>query len=163
MEINTYRLKKRSHIIAAPWDGLSEPWAQHPYWSLSGDVYIELPTNADADQAGVAYLSIICIPSVRLTIRRGRIVDIQRLMTSLQEDRLEFGNTSNLLYKLINFFERTVNQSLYYRQQTDKLEDQLKRESGSFNHNEGADQRRHLTQLEFICEDQVLCAKSLVS
>lgn len=127
-------------------------------------LYIELPTNADAEQADVAYLSIICIPSVIFTIRRGRVVDIPRLMTTLQEDPLEFGNTGNLLYKLIDFFiERTVNQGLIYRQQTNRLEEQLKQEPETIDPDAIAELRQHMTQLEFICEDQVFCAKSLVS
>jgi len=129
-------------------------------------VYIELPTNADPKHSGgIAYLSIICLPSLMITIRRGELPQLPRLITLLEkEERLEIGNTSNLLYKIIDYFiERTVNQSFDYRRHINRLEEQLQQEPETINSNELADLRRRLTQLEYICADQQYCTTSLVT
>jgi magnesium transporter len=126
--------------------------------------YMELPANVDAENSAVAYLSIICLSSMLITMQRGQIPTLSRLIMLLEEEeRLEIGNTSNLLYKIIDYFiDRTVDRSLIYRRQINRLEDQ-QQGLETMESNELADLRRHLKQLENISADQLYCSTSLVT
>lgn len=128
-------------------------------------VYIEFPTNAGKEYGEVAYLSIICLPTSIITIRRGDIAQLPSLIASLQQDsRLDLGNTANLLYKLIDYFiDKTVTQSLVYRQQLNLLDKRVVNDPDDLDPNVIADLKRQVAQLESICEDQLYCAKSLVT
>jgi len=87
-------------------------------------VYNEFPTNTGHEHGEFAYLSIICLPALIITIQRGDVAQLPTLITSLQQDTgLAIGNTANLLYKLIDYFiDKTVTQSLVYRKQLTRLE-----------------------------------------
>lgn len=128
-------------------------------------VYIEFPTNAGKEYGEVAYLSIICLPTSIITIRRGDIAQLPSLIASLQQDsRLDLGNTANLLYKLIDYFiDKTVTLSLVYRQQLNLLDKRVVNDPDDLDPNVIADLKRQVAQLESICEDQLYCAKSLVT
>jgi len=128
-------------------------------------VYIEFPTNAGHDYGEVAYLSIICLPASIITIRRRDVAQLPQLIASLQQDScLELGNTANLLYKLIDYFiDKTVTQSLVYRQQLNLIAKSVVHDPDDLDPNQIADLKRQVSQLESICEDQLYCAKSLVT
>jgi Mg2+ and Co2+ transporter CorA len=51
----------------------------------SDSVYIEFPTNASKDNAGVAYLSIICLPKRVVNVRRGDMTQLPNLITYLTQ------------------------------------------------------------------------------
>jgi magnesium transporter len=130
----------------------------------SDAIYIEFPTNAGHEYGEVAYLSIICFADLVISIRRGEVEPLPEFINFLQEDNeLTIGNTANLLYLLIDYFtEKTITQSLVYRQQLNLLEKKLIQDPDDVNPNDITDLKRQLTQLEFICEDQLYCAKSLI-
>jgi len=127
--------------------------------------YIELPAIPDAELGGVAFLSIICLSSILITMPRGQIPTLPRLIMLLEgEERLEIGNTSNLLYKIIDFFiDRTVDQSLIHRRQIHQIEERQQQGLESIASNELADLRRQMKQLESISADQLYCSTSLVT
>ncbi len=128
-------------------------------------VYIELPTNVDSENHTIAYLSIICLPSLLITVQRGEISALPLLITFLEkEEPLEIGNTSHLLYKIFDFFiDKTVDQSLLYRRQIKQLEEQQEADPETLDANDLAGLRRQLKQLENIIADQLYCATSLVT
>ncbi|MCB8984866.1 MAG: hypothetical protein H6659_13635 [Ardenticatenaceae bacterium] len=130
----------------------------------SDAIYIEFPTNAGHEYGEVAYLSIICLADLIVSIRQGEVGPLPEFVNFLQEDNeLTIGSTANLLYLLINYFtEKTVTQSLVYRQRLNLLEKRLIQNPDDVDPNDITDLKRQLTQLEFICEDQLYCAKSLV-
>ena len=130
----------------------------------SDAIYIEFPTNAGHKYGEVAYLSIICFADLIISIIRGEVESLPDFINFLQEDNeLTTGNTANLLYLLIDFFtEKTITQSLDYRQRLNLLEKKLIRDSDDVDPNDITDLKRQLTQLEFIGEDQLYCAKSLI-
>lgn len=131
----------------------------------SDAVYIEFPTNAGREYGEVAYLSIICLPDLIITIRRGNVEQLPKFITSLEHDSgLTTGNTANLLYLLLDYFiEKTITQSLAYRQQLNPLEKKVVHDPDEIEPNDITDLKRQLTQLESICEDQLYCVKSLVT
>jgi magnesium transporter len=130
----------------------------------SDAIYIEFPTNAGHKYGEVAYLSIICFADLIISIIRGEVESLPDFINFLQEDNeLTTGNTANLLYLLIDYFtEKTITQSLVYRQRLNLLEKKLIRDPDDVDPNDITDLKRQLTQLEFICEDQLYCAKSLI-
>lgn len=130
----------------------------------SDAVYIEFPTNANHEYGEVAYLSIICLPDLIVTISRGHVTNLSDFVVSLQKDtRLKTGNIANLLYLLIDYFiDKTITQSLVYRQQLNLLEKRVIHEPDDIDPNILTDLKRQLTQLDSICEDQLYCVKSLV-
>jgi Mg2+ and Co2+ transporter CorA len=130
-----------------------------------GAVYIELPANENGMFREVSYLSIICLPRLLVTIRRGDIPKFDTFVTTLQNDLpLESGNTSNLLYLIINFIiDKTTVRSLFYRKQLNQLERKLVQNPEDLDPEDMTTLNHQITQLESICEDQLLCAGSLVS
>jgi magnesium transporter len=127
-------------------------------------VYIEFPTNASNDEVGVAFLSIICLPTFIITVIHGDVTQLPNFIISLQQDRkLIIGNTANLIYMLTDYFiDKTITQGLVYRQQLILLEKKLDQDPEGIDLNEITDLKRLVSQLEAICEDQLYCAKSLV-
>lgn len=127
-------------------------------------IYIEFPTNAGHEYGEVAYLSIVCLPDAIVTIRRGEVASLPNFITLLQaEKKLTIGNMANLLYLLFDYFiDKTITESLVYRQRLNLLEKRLIQDADDLDPNDIPDLKRQLTQLESICEDQLYCAKSLV-
>jgi magnesium transporter len=127
-------------------------------------VYIEFPTNTSNDEVGVAYLSIICLPELIVTVIHGEVTQLPNFITSLQQDRkLSTGNTANLIYMLTDYFiDKTITQGLVYRQHLSLLEKKLDQDPEGIDLNHITDLKRLVSQLEGICEDQLYCAKSLV-
>jgi magnesium transporter len=128
-------------------------------------VYMEFPTNGGETFRTISYLSIICLPSLLITIRRGEIPRLSQLVASLENDRpLDSGNTGNLIYRMMDFFiAKATVARLLYRSQLDILEDMLEQDSNEVDPQQLAKLNQQLTQLEAILEDQLLCARSLVS
>ncbi|MBE2223883.1 MAG: hypothetical protein IAF02_20250 [Anaerolineae bacterium] len=127
-------------------------------------IYIEFPTNAGHEHGEVAYLSIICLTDAIVTIRRGEVASLPNFISLLQADKkLTIGNTANLLYLLFDFFtDKTITQSLVYRQHLNLLETKLVQDPDDIDPNEITTLKRQVTQLESICEDQLYCVKSLI-
>jgi magnesium transporter len=127
-------------------------------------VYLEFPTNPSHDRGEVAFLSIICVPDLIVTIERGDGTQLHGFIATLQhEKKLAVGNTANLLYLLIDYFtDDTITQVLALRQQLNLLEKKFVQDLTDIDFNVISDLKRQVTQLESICEDQLYCAKSIV-
>jgi magnesium transporter len=126
-------------------------------------VYIEFPTNAGDEYGEVAYLSMICINNAMVTISQGDVAELPNFITYLQQDgKLTMGNTANLLYLLIDYFiDKTISQSLVYRQQLNHLVKKLIADPEDADPSRIMDLKRKITHLYSMCEDQLFCAKAI--
>jgi magnesium transporter len=91
------------------------------------------------------------------------VTQLSDFVTYLQQDRrLTIGNTADLLYLLIDYFtDKTISQSLDYRQQFNLLVKQLMDDPEDTDPDRIMDLKLKITQLYTICEDQLYCAKAV--
>ena len=88
-------------------------------------IYIEFPTNFDEDNDSTAYLSIIVTAHLIITIRRGNVSGMEKLLDYLlHEFRLPMGRTIAVLYFILdNFIDTNMVTALKIRNRVDTLEE----------------------------------------
>ena len=128
-------------------------------------LFLEFPTCSDSDDAGLTYLSIICLPTTLLTIHKEPIPAIQKLADDLTRyARLLSHSISALLYSILDrLFDQAARLGMKGRDQAAKLSHALDEASGGVELKDILDLKHFVGQLTVTLEDQAYCLTSLRS
>lgn len=127
-------------------------------------VYIEFPTNLDDSRDAIAYLSIIMLPHLITTIRRGEIPGMQTLIERLQHEvRLPVGRTiAGLYYIMDHFIDQNALAALKLRDRVGGLEKAFVDDPEEVNVSMMAQLKQQIRALTSMAEDQRYCVMSLI-
>lgn len=126
-------------------------------------VYIEFPVNRPQPYDHAAYLSVIGMPNLLITIRRGNLPGIDEIARGLQGRHRLYNNRPPLL--LYRIFDHFINQNImavrHLREQVDALTRLFVEKAEEVDPEMIAALRRRVGSQSDINEDQFYCLKSL--
>jgi len=127
-------------------------------------VYVEFPTNLDHRGDAIAYLSIIMLPHLITTIRRGEMSAMQTLLDRLQHEvRLPFARTIAVLYYILDhFIDKNTLAALKLRDRIGALEKAFVDDPDQLSISIVTEIKQQVRALTSIAEDQRYCVMSLM-
>ncbi len=128
------------------------------------NIYLEFPTNLDDSGDATAYLSIIMLPHLIATIRRGEIPTMQTLLERLQHEvRLPVGRTIAVLYYILDhFIDKNALAALKLRDRVGALEKAFVDDPDEISFSMMAQLKQQIRALTNMTEDQRYCVMSLM-
>ena len=128
-------------------------------------VYVEFPINQSEPYGRTAYLSIIYLSNLLITIRHGALLGMDKFTATLQNDSILYDNHSRALsYHLLSYF---VMQELtavrHLRDQVDELTHAFVTDATAVEVGNVAALKRQVSSLSDISEDRFYLLKSLLT
>ncbi len=129
----------------------------------SDAVYIEFPTNPDNTDVSLGYLSIILMPHLIATIRRGQVPGMTVLMERFQQEIcLPVAETFAVLYYILDFFiDQNMLVTLKLRQRISSMEKAFVNDPTAIDVAAVTNLKLETGVLISIAEDQRYCIKAL--
>lgn len=128
-------------------------------------LYLEFPVSLTEQSMRIPYVSIIGLPNILITIRRGPIPSLTDLAADLisGEIKLYAPTTSSLLYTFLDHMvDQNILLTLQARNKIDTMMLAFDEDHDAVEINDILEMKRHLSQLAIIAEDQLYCVTTLI-
>lgn len=128
-------------------------------------LYLEFPISFSQQTLRIPYVSVIGIPNMLITVRRGSIPSLTELANDLLSGELKLyaPTTSALLY---TFLDHVVDQNilltLQARNKIDALMSAFDENADEIEVNDILEMKQYISQLAIIGEDQLYCVTTLI-
>ena len=128
-------------------------------------LYLEFPVNLTEQSMRIPYVSIIGLPNMLITIRRGPVATLTDLAADLTSSELKIyaPTTSALLYTFLDHLvDQNILLTLQARNKIDSLMMAFDEDHDAVEINDILDMKQHMSQLAIIAEDQLYCVTTLI-
>lgn len=128
-------------------------------------LYLEFPVNLTAQTLRVPYVSVIGLPHILITVRRGVTPSLTELAEDLLSGELKLyaPTTSALLYTFLDhLIDQNILLTLQARNRIDTLMLAFDEDPDEVEIGDILEMKRHMSQLAIIGEDQLYCVTTLI-
>lgn len=128
-------------------------------------LYLEFPVSLTEQSMRIPYLSIIGVPNMLITVRRGPVPSLTDLAADLTSGELKLyaPTTSSLLYTFLDHMvDQNILLTLQARNKIDGLMEAFDDDHDAVEINHILEMKRHMSQLAIIAEDQLYCVTTLI-
>ncbi|MCB0197387.1 MAG: hypothetical protein KDJ65_35900 [Anaerolineae bacterium] len=128
-------------------------------------LYLEFPVNLTEQSLRVPYVSVIGVPNILITVRRGVISSLTELAADLLSGELKLytPTTSALLYTFLDHLvDQNILLTLQARNKIDALMTTFDEDPDEIEIHDILEMKRHISQLAIIGEDQLYCVTTLI-